>query len=60
MSDFACLTEDRMMQKTVFGNKMEVIANFYSSDRKYGKITVPAKSVCVKNLATGDIEIFTP
>ena len=56
MTEFKWLTEDRMVQKTVFGNELELTANFGTTDY----LTVPAQSVLAKWRKTGVTKLFTP
>ncbi len=48
MTDFAWLTSDRLVQKTVFDGQVELIANFRDSNYEDGELRVPAGSVIVR------------
>lgn len=45
MTDFNILNADYTLQRTVFGNKYEVIANFADKDVEYKGKTIPAKDI---------------
>lgn len=60
MTDFTWLTSDRLVQRTVFGDIVEMIANFSTVDFKYQGIVVPKRSILAKWNKTGKTEIFTP
>ncbi|WP_246011039.1 hypothetical protein [Brevibacillus nitrificans] len=47
MTDFAILTEDRLVQRTSFGADLQVIANFSASDFSYENQIVKAHSALV-------------
>ncbi|MFJ9498222.1 glycoside hydrolase [Brevibacillus centrosporus] len=49
MTDFAILTEDRLVQRTSFGADLQVIANFSASDFSYENQIVKAHSALVIN-----------
>jgi hypothetical protein len=59
MTDFSWLTEDRLVQKTVFDDKVEMVANFSGQDFKYQEETLPAGSVMAHWLGTGETKIYT-
>ena len=60
LTDFQWLTEDRMVQRTVFGEKTEIIANFKSHDFKYGATIIPAESIAIKYEGGDRYKIYTP
>ena len=45
MTDFAWLTTDRMVQQTIFGDQVEIIANFGMEDFRYQGRSIPKRSV---------------
>ena len=57
MTDFAWLSEDRLVQKTVFDEKVELVANFSSSDFLYEGTSLPGNSLLVRWKDTGTIQI---
>jgi hypothetical protein len=60
MTDFAWLTPDRMVQRTVFGERVEMVANFSEKDFMHREIVVPGRSILARRLDTGDTRIYTP
>lgn len=60
MTDFAWLTSNRMVQRTVFGNRVEMVANFGMKDFDYQGKLIPKRSILAKWLNTGETQIFTP
>ncbi len=59
MTDFAWLTPDRLVQRTVFGDKAEMVANFGESQFNYKGAGIPARSIVVRWLKTGKSQMFT-
>jgi hypothetical protein len=60
MTDFTWLTEDRLVQQTVFDETVEITANFRETDYSSQNGVIPKRSVCVKWRDTGDTQILTP
>jgi hypothetical protein len=60
MTDFGWLTPDRMVQRTVFGERVEMVANFSEKGFEYRGIVVPGRSILARRLDTGDTRIYTP
>ena len=60
MTDFQWLSGDRMVQRTRFGDKLELIANFGDHTFTYGQFTIPARSVLAKPGGSGTVQIFSP
>jgi hypothetical protein len=60
MTDFAWLTPDRLVQRTVFGDRVEVVANFSTREHSYGGSVVPARGVLTRWREDGRVRIFTP
>lgn len=50
MTDFAVLSEDYMLQRTVFGDEYEVTVNFSEQTRCYGELTVPPLDLVLRSL----------
>jgi len=48
MTDFSWLSGDRMLQRTVFDNGVEVVANFSKESRRYRDIDIPGRSIMAK------------
>ena len=45
MTDFNWLSGDRLLQRTVFDDKIELVANFSHEARQYGEFAIPARSI---------------
>jgi len=60
LTDFEWLTPDRLVQRTVFGDDVEVVANFSDVAFEHGGTSVPPRSVVARRLGTGEAETFTP
>jgi hypothetical protein len=48
MTDFNWLSADRKLQRTMFDNGIELIANFAQESRRYQELEIPARSVLAK------------
>lgn len=60
MTGFNWLTKDRLVQRTVFGKTMEIIANFSNVPfTTQGKI-IPAHALLINQLLTGEQELYIP
>jgi hypothetical protein len=53
MTDFTWLSEDRQVQRTVFGDRVEMIANFGEKPFDREGMTVPPRSVVSRRLEPG-------
>jgi hypothetical protein len=60
LTDFEWLSEDRLVQRTVFGERIALVANFSEREFDHGGATLPPRSVLVEHLDTGAVSIFTP
>jgi hypothetical protein len=60
MTDFAWLTPDHLVQRTVFGDKAEMVANFGERPFIYKGVSIPARSTLARWLKTGKTQLFTP
>lgn len=60
MTGFAWLTEDRLVQQTVFDDAVEITANFRETDYTGQDGAIPKRSVQVKWRETGIVKIITP
>jgi len=60
MTDFEWLTPDRMVQRTVFGDGTEMVANFTGDGFVYGGAIIPPRSVLAKQPSPGRTGIYTP
>ena len=60
LTDFQWLTEDRLVQRTVFGDRIALVANFSDAEFRHGGTALPPRSVLAERLDTGAVSIFTP
>ncbi|MEC0231664.1 glycoside hydrolase [Paenibacillus alba] len=60
MTRFDWLSPDRLIQKTTYGNKLEIVANYSSQSFSYENANIPAQSVWIHWLEKGETQIFTP
>jgi len=60
MTDFAWLTADRMVQRTVFSDKVEIVANFTDKPFEDSGPAVPGRSALARWLGTGATSVYTP
>ncbi len=60
MTDFSWLDNERLVQRTVFANKVEIVANFSNKQFNYGGVILPERSVLVKWHDSRRTQIFTP
>ena len=59
MTDFEWLRDDRQVQRTEFGDMVELLANFGTEPFAYEDIVIPGKSVVARWISTGDVEVFS-
>ena len=59
MTDFEWLSDDRQVQRTEFGDAVELFANFGADAFEYRGMIVPGKSVVAIWISTGKIEVFS-
>ncbi|MBE3095861.1 MAG: glycoside hydrolase [Planctomycetes bacterium] len=60
MTDFRWLSEDRMAQRTVFGDTLEFVANFRNEPFRHDGVDIPGRSILARWIGTGQVRIFTP
>ena len=60
MTDFVWLTPDRMVQRTAFGDRVQIVANFRTEDYNYQGRSIPKRSILAKSRDTGQTQIFSP
>ena len=60
MTDFVWLTPDRMVQRTAFGDRVQIVANFRTEDYNYQGRSIPKRSILAKWRDTGQTRIFSP
>ncbi len=59
MTDFCRLSSDRMLQRTIFGDKVEIVANFSQESRRYQGVEIPGRSVLARWTEKGKARILT-
>lgn len=59
MTDFEWLSDDKLIQRTEFGDTVELIANFRTEPFEYEGVIIPSKSVGARWIDTGKAEIFS-
>ena len=59
MTDFEWLSEDKLVQRTEFGNTVEIIANFGTDAFGYKDVVIPAQSVIARQIGRGEIAVFS-
>jgi len=60
MTDFRWLSEDRMVQRTLFGDSLELVANFANEPFRHDGMEIPGRSILAKWVGTGQVTLFTP
>jgi len=59
MTDFNWLSADRMLQRAVFDDRVELVANFSQESRRYKEFEIPARSVLAKWTEDGKVKTMT-
>ena len=59
MTDFEWLSEDRQVQRTAFGDTVEIFANFGIDPFEYKNILIPERSVVARWIDTGKTKVFS-
>ena len=59
MTDFEWLSDDKQIQRTEFGDTVEIFANFGTEPFEDKNVVVPGRSVVARWIATGKIEVFS-
>jgi hypothetical protein len=60
MTGFDWLTKDHLVQRTKFGDKLEIIANFGSTDFIFSGKKIRGKSLVIHDLESNKYENYTP
>lgn len=60
LSEFSWLTDDKLVQKSVFDDKVEIIVNFSDKEFSYREKQIPAESVLIKWKESGKDFIYSP
>lgn len=59
MTDFEWLSDDQLVQRTEFGDTLELLANFGADVFEYEGVMIPGKSVVARWIDTGEIAVFS-
>ncbi len=59
MTDFEWLSDDRLVQRTEFGDTVEIFANFGADAFEYKDVVIPARSVVARQIGKGEIAVFS-
>lgn len=59
MTDFNWLSADRMLQRAVYNNDVEIVANFSPELRRYKEFEIPARSILAKWAENGKMKTLT-
>ncbi|MGD0262307.1 MAG: glycoside hydrolase [Verrucomicrobiota bacterium] len=60
MTAFQWLTPDGAVQRTTFGDQIELVANFGPGDFRYGDTTLGQKSILVTRRDSGKTQVYAP
>ena len=59
MTDFEWLRDNRQVQRTEFGDTVELFANFGTEPFAYKDVVIPGKSVVARWISTSEITVFS-
>ena len=59
MTDFEWLSEDKLVQRTEFGDTVEIFANFGADAFGYEDLVIPGRSVVARWMDTGEVAVFS-
>ena len=59
MTDFEWLSDDRQVQRTEFGDAVELFANFRAGAFEYEDLVIPRRSVVARWTRTNEIKVFS-
>ena len=59
MTDFEWLSEDKLVQRTEFGDTVELFANFGADAFEYKGMIIPGESVVAIWISTGKVDVFS-
>ena len=59
MTDFEWLSDDKQIQRTEFGDVVEIFANFGAGAFEYQDMVIPVRSVVARWIRTGKVEAFS-
>ena len=59
MTNFEWLSEDKLVQRTEFGDTVEIFANFGADAFEHKGVVIPGKSVIARWIGTSEIVVFS-
>lgn len=59
MTDFEWLSEDKLVQRTEFGDTVELFANFGADAFEHEGVAIPGRSIIARWVETGKVEVFS-
>lgn len=59
MTDFEWLSDDKQVQRTTFGDMVEIFANFGTERFEYEDVAIPGRSVVARWVETGKVAVFS-
>ena len=59
MTDFEWLSSDKQVQRTAFGDTVEIFANFGTERFEYEDVAIPRRSVVARWVEMGKTEVFS-
>lgn len=59
MTDFQWLSEDKLVQRSEFGDTVELFANFGADAFEDGGVAIPGRSMIARWVETGKVEVFS-
>jgi hypothetical protein len=60
LDDFSWLTPGHEVQRTVFGGRIEMVANFGAEAFTYANVRIPGRAILARYRDSGRTELFTP
>ena len=59
MTGFKWLSDNRQVQRTAFGDAVEIFANFGTEPFEHEDVMIPGKSVVARWIETGEVTVFS-
>ena len=59
MTDFQWLSKDKLVQRTEFGDTVEILANFGADTFEHEGVAIPGQSVVARWMDTGKVDVFS-
>ena len=60
MTEFQWLTDDHLVQRTRFDDRVEMVANFGEQAFAWQGTSLPAHSILARRLDGGGVQIYSP